>query len=96
LYPEFSEIAKEEGFLQVATAFKIIAKVEAEHEKRYLRLQKRLEGSKFLNVKKLQNGNAGTADIFTKVKNLRKTARLASIRKLILRRNRKTTEQIIW
>ena len=43
LYPEFSEIAKEEGFPQIATAFKIIAKVEAEHEKRYLRLLARLE-----------------------------------------------------
>jgi len=43
LYPQFAEIAKEEGFPQVATAFKIIAKVEAEHEKRYLRLLARLE-----------------------------------------------------
>ena len=43
LYPQFSEIAKEEGFPQVATAFKIIAKVEAEHEKRYLKLLARLE-----------------------------------------------------
>ena len=43
LYPGFSEIAKEEGFPQVATAFKMIAKVEAEHEKRYLRLLARLE-----------------------------------------------------
>lgn len=38
LYPEFEKIAREEGFPQVATAFKMIAKVEAEHEKRYLRL----------------------------------------------------------
>jgi len=38
LYPEFAEIAKEEGFPEVATAFKMIAKVEAEHEKRYLKL----------------------------------------------------------
>jgi rubrerythrin len=38
LYPEFSEIAKEEGFPEIATAFKMIAKVEAEHEKRYLKL----------------------------------------------------------
>jgi rubrerythrin len=42
LYPTFSEIAKEEGFPAIAAAFKIIAKVEAEHEKRYLRLLKRL------------------------------------------------------
>jgi rubrerythrin len=38
LYPEFAKIAQEEGFTEVATAFKMIAKVEAEHEKRYLKL----------------------------------------------------------
>ncbi|OFX71944.1 MAG: rubrerythrin [Bacteroidetes bacterium GWE2_29_8] len=38
LYPKFAEIAKEEGFTEIATAFKMIAKVEAEHEKRYLKL----------------------------------------------------------
>ncbi|MDP4280705.1 MAG: ferritin family protein [Bacteroidota bacterium] len=38
LYPSFSETAKEEGFLEIATAFKMIAKVEAEHERRYLKL----------------------------------------------------------
>ncbi|NVO21090.1 MAG: rubrerythrin family protein [Bacteroidetes bacterium] len=43
LYPTFSEIAKEEGFPAIAAAFKIIAKVEAEHEKRYLKLLSRLE-----------------------------------------------------
>jgi rubrerythrin len=46
LYPEFAEIAKEEGFPQVASAFKIIAKVEAEHERRYLKLLKNLEEGK--------------------------------------------------
>lgn len=43
LYPEFAKIAMEEGFPQVATAFKAIAKVEAEHEKRYLKLLKNVE-----------------------------------------------------
>jgi len=38
LYPHFAEVAKAEGFLEVATAFKMIAKVEAEHERRYLKL----------------------------------------------------------
>ncbi|MEN8156702.1 MAG: rubrerythrin [Bacteroidota bacterium] len=38
LYPEFAEIAKEEGFPKIASAFKMIAKVEAEHERRYLKL----------------------------------------------------------
>jgi len=43
LYAEFAEVAREEGFLQVATAFKVIARVEAEHEKRYLKLLQNLE-----------------------------------------------------
>jgi len=38
LYPLFSEIAKEEGFPEIALAFKMIAKVEAEHERIYLKL----------------------------------------------------------
>ena len=38
LYPEFAKIAMEEGFPKVATAFKMIAKVEAEHERIYLQL----------------------------------------------------------
>jgi len=38
LYPAFAETAKEEGFSEVAAAFTMIAKVEAEHEKRYLKL----------------------------------------------------------
>lgn len=43
LYPHFAQIAADEGFPQIASAFKIIAKVEAEHEKRYLRLLNKLE-----------------------------------------------------
>ena len=38
LYPAFAAIALEEGFPEIATAYKMIAKVEAEHEKRYLKL----------------------------------------------------------
>ncbi|MDD2798910.1 MAG: rubrerythrin family protein [Bacteroidales bacterium] len=46
LYPEFARIAEEEGFKKVATAFKLIAKVEAEHEARYRTLQARVEAEK--------------------------------------------------
>lgn len=38
LYPDFEAIAREEGFPEVAVAFKMISKVEAEHERRYLKL----------------------------------------------------------
>lgn len=43
LYPEFAKIAQEEGFKEVANAFKMISKVEAEHEKRYLKLLENVE-----------------------------------------------------
>ncbi|MEG0069262.1 rubrerythrin [Cetobacterium sp.] len=35
LYPGFAEVAMEEGFPQVAAAFKVITEVEKNHEKRY-------------------------------------------------------------
>ncbi len=38
LYPGFAKIADEEGFTQVAAAFRKISEVEVEHEKRYLKL----------------------------------------------------------
>lgn len=38
LYPQFAEIALQEGFPKIATAYKMIAKVEAEHERIYLKL----------------------------------------------------------
>jgi rubrerythrin len=38
LYPHFSEVALQEGFKDIAAAYKMIAKVEYEHEKRYLKL----------------------------------------------------------
>jgi rubrerythrin len=46
LYPHFAEVAKEEGFMEVATAFKMIAKVETEHERRYLKLLQNLSEDK--------------------------------------------------
>lgn len=46
LYPEFARIAEEEGFKEVAVAFKMIAKVEEAHEKRYRTLYNNLMDGK--------------------------------------------------
>jgi len=43
LYPAFAATAKEEGFNEVAAAFTMIAKVEKEHEERYVKLLERVE-----------------------------------------------------
>ncbi len=46
LYPTFAKVAEEEGFKDVSTTFKMISKVEIEHEKRYLKLIQNLSEDK--------------------------------------------------
>lgn len=47
LYPGFADTADAEGFPEVAAAFRNISTVEAEHEKRYLKLLSRLTDGNF-------------------------------------------------
>lgn len=46
LYPEFAQVAMEEGFPEVAVAFKMIAVAEKAHEARYRKLYDNLEDGK--------------------------------------------------
>ncbi|MBK5251330.1 MAG: rubrerythrin family protein [Peptostreptococcaceae bacterium] len=46
LYPEFAKVANEEGFPKIASAWKMISKVEKEHEERYSALLKSVEEEK--------------------------------------------------
>lgn len=43
LYPEFAAIAKDEGFPEVAAAFRAIALVEKQHEARYRKLHQNID-----------------------------------------------------
>ncbi|HTF99415.1 MAG TPA: rubrerythrin family protein [Nitrospirota bacterium] len=43
LYPGAADVAAQEGFPDVAAAFRFIAKVEVDHEKRYLKLLENIE-----------------------------------------------------
>ncbi|MDR1320038.1 MAG: rubrerythrin family protein [Gracilibacteraceae bacterium] len=43
MYAGFAKIAKEEGFTKIAAMFEGVAKVEKEHEERYLALLKNIE-----------------------------------------------------
>jgi len=47
LYPDFAKVAEEEGFPEVAAAFRSISTVESEHEKRYLKLLSHLTDGDF-------------------------------------------------
>jgi rubrerythrin len=44
LYPAFEKVARDEGFIEVATAFKEIGDVEENHEKRYIKLLANVKG----------------------------------------------------
>ncbi len=49
LYPTFAQTAEEEGFADIATAFRQIASVEVEHERRYLKLLERITDGNFFH-----------------------------------------------
>jgi rubrerythrin len=46
LYPEFAKVAEEEGFKDVAAAFRLIAVAEKAHEARYRKLYENLQSGK--------------------------------------------------
>jgi rubrerythrin len=45
IYPMFARIAEEEGYKDIATTFKMIAKVEKEHEERYRKLYQNVKNN---------------------------------------------------
>lgn len=47
LYPDFAQVADEEGFPEMAAAFRAVSTVETEHEKRYLKLLSRISDGDF-------------------------------------------------
>ena len=49
LYRDFAHIAQDEGFPAVVAAFKAVAAVEAEHERRYLKLLERITDGSFFH-----------------------------------------------
>ena len=51
LYPTFAQTAEDEGFFEVAEAFKKVASVEVEHERRYLKLLSRITDGDFFHRK---------------------------------------------
>ena len=46
MYKKMAEEAKEEGFMEIAAKFNLVAKIEAEHEKRYLQLLEKVKAGK--------------------------------------------------
>jgi len=53
LYPNFADVAEEEGFAAVANTFRMVAKVEKEHETRYRKLFANVEQGKVFKKDKV-------------------------------------------
>ncbi len=53
LYPDFGQVAEDEGFPEIAHSFRNIAKVEAEHEKRYRKLHENVKEKKVFKRKNM-------------------------------------------
>ena len=51
IYPGFADVAEQEGFLDVANTFRNVAKVEAYHERRYLKLLENVTQGKVFKKK---------------------------------------------
>ena len=53
MYAEFAKTAKEEGFTRIAYLFEEVAKIEKEHEERYLKLLKNVKDGKVFEAGRL-------------------------------------------
>lgn len=54
-YPQFADIAKQEGFLEVEFSFRKIIEIERYHEQRYLDLYNRLKNGKLYKMDSTEN-----------------------------------------
>ena len=73
MYAEFAKTAKEEGFTRIAYLFEEVAKIEKEHEERYLKLLNNVKDGKVFEageVKIWKCRNCGR--IYSKIKRKRK------------------------
>jgi len=53
LYPDFAEVAEKEGFPEIADTFRMVAKVEKQHERRYRKLLVNVEQCKVFKKDKI-------------------------------------------
>lgn len=53
MYPDFARIAEEEGFDEIAAAFRSIANAEKQHERRYLGLMENIEKGRVFKREKV-------------------------------------------
>ena len=92
LYPDFEEVASDEGFSEVAASFREIAEVEEYHERRYNILAQRVaDGEVFKRAEPIK-WKCGIAATSTRARQRPRSAQLASTLRPTTSPGPKTTE----
>ena len=55
MYKKMAQEAREEGFMEIAAKFELVGKIEAEHEKRYIKLLNNLNNNQVFTSDKNEN-----------------------------------------
>lgn len=84
-YPHFAQVAREEGFPDIAAMYENICVAEKGHEERYLAFLKILKKVRLSRKQAKLHGNVATVDLFTRAKLHLKYAPHACIHKATLR-----------
>ncbi len=68
LYPAFADVAKEEGFIEIATAFRMIADAEKSHETRFRKLADNIKNNKVFEKDSKSNWKCGNCGYIVETK----------------------------
>ena len=90
MYARMAKEAREEGFEELAVKFENVARVEKEHEERYLKLLANVEKTLYSKMREKLNGCADSADTYIMVLKLLKVVQLVDLLKLTLKEKLKT------
>ena len=92
LYPNSAKVAEEEGFRDIARTFRMVAKVEAYHERDIESCWKMLSKIKCLRRISPSCGSAGIAATFLREKKCQKNAQYVHIQEATSNYGQKTTK----
>ena len=95
MYPDFVEIAKQEGFKEIAAVFNCIGRAELRHKERYEALVRNIEKGIVFKREKPCDGYAGTAAMFMRDRSRRKCVRHVRIRRHTMKLKRRISKYLI-
>lgn len=96
MYEDFAKTAEEEGFVELAKRFRMVAAIEKAHEERYRALLRNVDAQEVFKKAKSKFGNVATAVISSSALPHPTFAPFARIRKHISKSAKKTIDSKIF